>query len=196
MEIPTATLFFLPAWGSNWGYSSFCCDQTDRDLSGANWCMCHLYLLRSELELTREKLLCAWDYPTHVQRSWAHFVCICFSVCGQQGLEYPWLDLQCSCSWKLCVICFEIYREYNCTKIIHAFHFCIFSGSLIQIAAACALCISNKQNVWIYSSILLLVVWLLYKETLQLKAYSLMLNRGRSENCQNLNFLHIFVALL
>ena len=29
-----------------------------------------------------------------------------------------------------------------------------------------------------------------------LKAYSLMLNRGRSENFHNLNFLHIFVALL
>ena len=29
-----------------------------------------------------------------------------------------------------------------------------------------------------------------------LKAYSLMLNRGRSQNFQNLNFLHIFVALL
>ena len=29
-----------------------------------------------------------------------------------------------------------------------------------------------------------------------LKAYSLMLNRGRSENFQNWNFLHIFVALL
>ena len=29
-----------------------------------------------------------------------------------------------------------------------------------------------------------------------LKAYSLMSNRGRSQNFQNLNFLHIFVALL
>ena len=29
-----------------------------------------------------------------------------------------------------------------------------------------------------------------------LKAYSLMLNRGRSQNFQNLIFLHIFVALL
>ena len=29
-----------------------------------------------------------------------------------------------------------------------------------------------------------------------LKAYSLMSNRGHSDNFQNLNFLHIFVALL
>ena len=29
-----------------------------------------------------------------------------------------------------------------------------------------------------------------------LKSYSLMLNRGCSQNCQNLNFLHIFVAFL
>ena len=29
-----------------------------------------------------------------------------------------------------------------------------------------------------------------------LKAYSLMSNRGRSQNFQNLKFLHIFVALL
>ena len=29
----------------------------------------------------------------------------------------------------------------------------------------------------------------------QLKAYSLILNRGRSQNVQDLNFLHIFVAL-
>ena len=28
------------------------------------------------------------------------------------------------------------------------------------------------------------------------KAYSLVSNRGRSQNCQNLNFLHIFVARL
>ena len=31
---------------------------------------------------------------------------------------------------------------------------------------------------------------------LRLKAYSLMSNRGHSQNFQNLNFLHIFVALL
>ena len=32
--------------------------------------------------------------------------------------------------------------------------------------------------------------------TLTLKAYSLMLNRGRSQNFENLNFLNISVALL
>ena len=31
---------------------------------------------------------------------------------------------------------------------------------------------------------------------LGLKAYFLMLNRGRSQNCENFSFLHIFVALL
>ena len=34
------------------------------------------------------------------------------------------------------------------------------------------------------------------KKFWNLKVYSLMSNRGRSQNCQNLNFLHIFVALL
>ena len=35
-----------------------------------------------------------------------------------------------------------------------------------------------------------------FKFKTSLKAYLLMLNRGRSQNCQNLNFLHISVALL
>ena len=29
------------------------------------------------------------DTPHGAQRSWAHFVCVCFCVCGLQNLEYP-----------------------------------------------------------------------------------------------------------
>ena len=36
----------------------------------------------------------------------------------------------------------------------------------------------------------------LYQVLVYLKAYSLMLNKGCSQNIQNWNFLHIFVALL
>ena len=38
-------------------------------------------------------------------------------------------------------------------------------------------------------------LYMIWNKNQNLKAYSLMLNRGHSENFQNLNFLHIFVAL-
>ena len=46
----------------------------------------HMYCGLSVKIGTRETLCSA-------QRSWTHFVCICFRMCGQQKPEYPKLEL-------------------------------------------------------------------------------------------------------
>ena len=74
---PRTCAIFIPAWVSNWGYSGFSCDQNNRDLSGA-------YILRSECE----DIINVWNATQHA-KIMAHFVCVCFYVCGRQKPTYP-----------------------------------------------------------------------------------------------------------
>ena len=81
LEIPEPCTIFIPAWGSNWGYSH---DQINRDSSGA-------YVLRPERE---DKRLIKTRKMLHsARRWWTHFVCVCFCGCGWQNPEYPQLEL-------------------------------------------------------------------------------------------------------
>ena len=67
---PRTCTIFIPAWGSNWEYSSFSSDQSNCGSSGAN-------VLQSDRE----------DCKTShgVRRSWTHFVCVCFHVCSSKN---------------------------------------------------------------------------------------------------------------
>ena len=71
-------LFFIPAWGSNWGSLSFSCNQNNSDSSSA-----YVSCIYCSLEINMPKMLNgAW-------RSLMHLFCICFCTFGQQKPEDP-----------------------------------------------------------------------------------------------------------
>ena len=81
LEIPEPSCaIFIPAWGPNWGFRVF---PGIKITAICQVCIC----CGLSANINTHEMLHG------VQRSWVHFVCVCFRVCGQQKPKYPQLEL-------------------------------------------------------------------------------------------------------
>ena len=74
--------YLYPCMGLKWGVFEFPPDQNNRNSSGA------FHVLRSEREGKHIR-----ETPHGTRRSWTHFVCVCFCLCGRQNPKYLQLEL-------------------------------------------------------------------------------------------------------
>ena len=77
---PRTYAIFIPAWGSNLGFSGFSRNQNNRGSSGAYVTCIYCDL---SVKINTHKM------PHGVQRSWTHLLCIYFCVCGRQKPKDP-----------------------------------------------------------------------------------------------------------